>query len=236
MNLDPAKSPKAQRTIIRRTRYEPTETNSRLSTVIAMPCIARLLMIAIIRVATSALSLGEISEWTTAVRTFGHPKRGRFFQSRTFRHSRPSLIASLFLKYIRRCTGQPLRHVNCFRQKCLALNRHIPTERQNTAEKEGERIVPQPDSSWGVHESPPGTSIFPGTPRRLHPCGQRKLAVTAGTRRRMNTSRLALRFAMARIRPTRAMPNFRATRAQLQGLTGLWLDATLGSEQCCLGR
>lgn len=84
-----------------------------------------------------ALSLGEISEWTTAVRTFGHPKMGRFFQSRTFRHSRPSLIASLFLKYIRRCTGQPLRHVNCFRQKCLALNRHIPTERQNTAEKEG---------------------------------------------------------------------------------------------------
>jgi hypothetical protein len=114
------------------------------------------------------------------------------------------LIASLFLKYIRRCTGQPLRHVNCFRQKCLALNRHIPTERHNTAEKEGERIVPQPDSSWGVHESPPGTSIFPGTPRRLHPCGQRKLAVTAGTRRRMNTSRLALRFAMALSHTTNA--------------------------------
>jgi len=47
--------------------------------VIAMPCIARLLMIAIIRVATSALSLGEISEWTTAVRTFGHPKMGEVF-------------------------------------------------------------------------------------------------------------------------------------------------------------
>jgi hypothetical protein len=151
-----------------------------------------------------ALSLGEISEWTIAVCAFGHPKMGKVFLVQNLPPFAAKFDRLAFFKIYPAMHRTAAPSCELLSSKMLDTESSHTHRKANTAEKEGERIVPQPDSSWGVHESPPGTSIFPGTPRRLHPCGQRKLAVIAGTRRRTNTSRLALRFAMALSHTTNA--------------------------------